>query len=186
MLALAVGFTVALASMRVFGPHMVIFWREAAPGVGMGMPKAPYFLAKCAVELPRLALLCLALLSTFYPMASPRCPFFVYFAIFFGAAFAVSGWALLLSIAQDPKSAQLSAVVVVVVFAMFCGVAPRLPELARMGATAMTFARCVRACVRACVHACVRASSACSYLRVPDFTFYCCFPISTSSFNLFF
>ncbi len=74
-------------------------------------------------------------------MASPRCPFATYFAVFFGAAFAVSGWATLLSIAQDPKSAQLSAVVVMVVFAMFCGVAPRLPELADMGSSAMAMAR---------------------------------------------
>ena len=37
-----------------------IFWREAAPGVGMGIPKASYFIAKCVVEVPRLALLCLA------------------------------------------------------------------------------------------------------------------------------
>ena len=141
MLALAVGFTVALATMRVFGPNMVVFWREAAPGVGMGIPKGAYFVAKTIVELPRLALLVLALLSTFYPMASPRCPFALYFAIFYGAAVAVSGWATLLSIAQDPKSAQLSAVVVVVVFAMFCGVAPRLPQLAQMGGYAVAMAR---------------------------------------------
>ena len=49
-----------------------------------------------------------------------------------------SGWATILSIAQDPKSAQLSVVVIMVIFCMFCGVSPRLDELDNMG-TPMRF-----------------------------------------------
>lgn len=67
MVALAVGFTVSLASSRVFGPNMVVYWREAAKGVGMGLSPSAYFAAKCVVELPRIGLLSLALLATFYP-----------------------------------------------------------------------------------------------------------------------
>jgi hypothetical protein len=40
MMSLGVGFTLTLTAMRVFGPGMVVFWREAAPGVGMGLPKS--------------------------------------------------------------------------------------------------------------------------------------------------
>jgi hypothetical protein len=69
MVALAVGFTLSLASSRVLGPGMVVFWREAAPGVGMGLSPSAYLGAKCVVELPRIGLLSLALLATFYPQA---------------------------------------------------------------------------------------------------------------------
>jgi hypothetical protein len=82
----------------------------------MGISRSAYFLSKALVELPRIAILTLALLSTFYPMASPRCPFLIYFCICFAAAFAVTGFAYIFSIAQDPKSAQLSVVVFMVVF----------------------------------------------------------------------
>ena len=61
-----------------------------------------------------LQVLVLMLISTFYPLASPRCPFLVYFMLCFAAAWAISGWATILSIAQDPKSAQLSIVVILV------------------------------------------------------------------------
>jgi hypothetical protein len=69
MVALAVGFTLSLASSRVLGPGMVVYWREAAPGVGMGLSPSAYLVAKCVVELPRIGLLSLALLATFYPQA---------------------------------------------------------------------------------------------------------------------
>jgi hypothetical protein len=58
-----------------------------------------------------MALLVLALEAAFYPLASPRCPFPLHFAINLAAAWAVTGMAFLLSVAQDPKSAQLSVVV---------------------------------------------------------------------------
>ena len=75
MLSLALGLTVALASLRVFGNELIVFWREAAPGGGMGLSKLAYFSAKNVVELPRIALLTLALLSTYYSMTSPRASF---------------------------------------------------------------------------------------------------------------
>ena len=189
MVALAVGFTVSLASSRVFGPNMVVCWREAAQGVGMGLSPSAYFTAKCVVELPRIGLLSLALLATFYPQVSgwvdlnilredratsffckynwifyslkfcrcrvdriallpssflnctlssnqacPRASFKKVWLATAAAAFAASGWSYFLTAWQDPKSAQLSLVVVIVLSAMFCGIAPRLPELSSMGA----------------------------------------------------
>ena len=106
----------------------------------MGLSKPAFFLAKNIVELPRLAVLVLMLLATFYPMANPRCPFDVYFIMSFSAAFAISGWAYILSIAQDPKTAQLSMVVIMVVFTMFCGVIPRLSAIDKMGPGAQVVA----------------------------------------------
>jgi hypothetical protein len=40
IMVLAVGFTLALTATRAFGPGMPVFWREAAPGVGMGLSKS--------------------------------------------------------------------------------------------------------------------------------------------------
>jgi len=66
-----------------------------------------------------MALLVLALEAAFYPLASPRCPFPLHFAINLAAAWAVTGMAFLLSVAQDPKSAQLSVVVLYTISPFF-------------------------------------------------------------------
>ena len=138
LLALAIGFNFALGTMRVFGAGMLVFWREAAPGVGMGLSKPAFFVAKCIVEVPRLAVLVYALLATFYPIANPRTPFVIYFGMVYSAAWAISGFAIILSIAQDPKSAQLSAVTVCVVFCMFSGISPKLSDIVKMGQPVQT------------------------------------------------
>ena len=107
-LSLGLAFTLSLTSGRVFGPGMPVFWREASPGGGMGLDKGAFFAAKCAVEVPRISLLVLALLSTFYPLACPRCPFHLHFAVMFASGWAVTGLAYAFTIAQDAKSAQAS------------------------------------------------------------------------------
>ena len=93
MLTLGLGLTIALASTRVFGNERVVFWREAAPGSGMDLPRSAYFLAKNLVELPRLLLLTFFLLAGFYPLARPRANFLHnYLVLCFAAAFQVSGY----------------------------------------------------------------------------------------------
>jgi len=69
MLNLGVGLTASLASLRVFGSDRAVFWREAAPGSGMELDRFAYFLAKNAVEVPRLAVFATLTLATF---ARPR------------------------------------------------------------------------------------------------------------------
>ncbi|KAK7236258.1 hypothetical protein SO694_00061132 [Aureococcus anophagefferens] len=161
ILQLSLGGTIALSSARTFGTTRQALWRELAPNLGgMGLGATPMFAATCLVELPRLALLTLAFLSTWFPTASPRCAFARYFAPCFGAALAASGAAhvahgaaqegdipnfngsdlgrfpLVANVAQEPKSAQLSSVSFLVVAAMFSGVAPRLGELRKLGPAA--------------------------------------------------
>ena len=92
ILQLSLGGTIALSSARTFGTTRQALWRELAPNLGgMGLGATPMFAATCLVELPRLALLTLAFLSTWFPTASPRCAFARYFAPCFGAALAASG-----------------------------------------------------------------------------------------------
>ena len=99
----------------------------------MGLSAPAFALAKCVVELPRLATLTAAFLGTWYPTAAPRCGFADYYWPCFCAALAVSGYAHVLNIAQDPKSAQLSTVSALVACAMFSGVTPRLEQLDNIG-----------------------------------------------------
>ena len=129
ILQLALGFTVALASERAFAPGALVHWREAAPGVGMGLLSGAYVAAKCAVDACRLALLVAALLLAFYPLAAPRATFLQYYVVCAGAAAVASGWAYVFTVAQDAKTAQLSTVTALVAFAMFAGVVPSLRTL---------------------------------------------------------
>ncbi|KAH8052820.1 ATPase [Aureococcus anophagefferens] len=52
------------------------------------------------------------------------------------SAFAVSGFAYALSIAQDPMASQLSMVMLVLVFVLFCGISPKLSQIDNMGPAA--------------------------------------------------
>ena len=115
MLTLALGLTISLASLRVYGSELVVFWREAAPGGGMALSRFAYFSAKALVELPRLALLTLCLLATFYALTSPVGSFRMYFTILYAGAFAVSGVSYIISIVLQQHSAQLAAVFITLV-----------------------------------------------------------------------
>ncbi|KAK3286233.1 hypothetical protein CYMTET_6201 [Cymbomonas tetramitiformis] len=125
----ALGLTIGMSSLRVFGAERVVFWREAAPGAGMNLNRKAYFVAKNFAELPRLLALCAMLASFFFPMSSPRCPLSIHLLIILSGAYYVSGWAYLISIQLDEKGAQLGMVVVVLVFSMFSGVTPSLQEI---------------------------------------------------------
>ena len=130
---LTLGLTASLSSLRVFGATRHVFWREAAPGVGMSLHTGAYCTAKCLVEVPRLALLAGTMVAAFYPVALPRTPFLTYLAVNFCSVWAVSSVAYVASIAQDPKQAQLTVVVVVVFSSLFAGVQPRLSKLYSLG-----------------------------------------------------
>ncbi|KAH8048551.1 ATPase [Aureococcus anophagefferens] len=132
MLNLGVGLTASLASLRVFGSDRAVFWREAAPGSGMELDRFAYFLAKNAVEVPRLAVFATLTLATFARYAHIE----VVLKIWFPHRFAVSGFACALSIAQDPMASQLSMVMLVLVFVLFCGISPKLSQIDNMGPAA--------------------------------------------------
>ena len=48
----------------------------------------------------------------------------------------MSGFAYALSIAQDPMASQLSMVMLVLVFVLFCGISPKLSQIDNMGPAA--------------------------------------------------
>ena len=94
----------------------MVFLREAAPGAGMDLDKRAYFAAKNVVELPRLAVLTLTLLSTYLPLTNLKRPWAAIYGIVYAAAFAVSGTAYAVSIMLEPKNAQLGVVIAVLVW----------------------------------------------------------------------
>ena len=151
MLSLALGLTVGIASLAPFGAERVVFWREAARGAGMGLDKRAYFLAKCLVELPRLALLTLTLLLTYLPLTNLQRSWRAIFGIACAAAFAVSGSAYAISIALAPKNAQLGVVIGVLVWVMFAGFAIPLRDIELMSwpARVVSYLSYARAAARA-------------------------------------
>ena len=102
ILQLSLGGTIMLSSARTFGSGRAALWRELSHNCGgMALDARALCGATCLVEVPRLALLTLAFLCTWFPTASPRCAFGRYFAPCFTAALAASGAAHVVTIAQD-------------------------------------------------------------------------------------
>jgi len=128
-MTMALGLTVAISSLRVFGDERVVFWREAAPGSGMKLDMLAYFVAKNLVEVPRLILLTAFFVLALYPTVTPGTSLGDLLLTSCVAAFAVSGLAYLASIALKPLAAQLVVVIYVLVAVMFSGLATRLATL---------------------------------------------------------
>mmetsp|Transcript_60846 Transcript_60846/g.104825 ORF Transcript_60846/g.104825 Transcript_60846/m.104825 type:complete len:497 (+) Transcript_60846:2-1492(+) len=132
MFSLGLCMTVGLASLRVFGNERVVFWREAAPGAGMGLSPLPYFIGKTVVEIPRLCILTLCLVSFFYPYTEPLCNFQQFYYLSLVSAWNVSGWAVMLSIKLNDKSAQLMFVIFCLISLLYAGVQTRISEMSNM------------------------------------------------------
>ena len=129
MFSLGLTMTVGLASLRVFGAERVVFWREAAPGAGMDLSPFPYFIGKNLVELPRLAILTSCLVAFFYPFVSTLCNPDVYYVRALASSWNISGWAVMLSIYFNDKSAQLILVILCLVFMLYSGSMTRLSDM---------------------------------------------------------
>jgi hypothetical protein len=128
-MTMALGLTVAISSLAVFGDERVVFWREAAPGSGMHLDMLAYFVAKNLVELPRLVLLTVFFVMSLYPTVTPAITWGALLSYSCCASFAVSGLAYLASIALKPLKAQLVVVIYVLVAVMFSGLATKLQSL---------------------------------------------------------
>ena len=74
ILQLSLGGTVALSSAKTFGAIRQAAWRVLSPTLsGYGLDPAAFCVATCLAELPRLLLITLAFLSTWFPTARPFC-----------------------------------------------------------------------------------------------------------------
>ena len=104
ILSLGVGLVLGMSSLRVFGAERAVFWRECAPGSGMALSRSAYFLAKNLVELPRIALLSIAVLCAFSAIAQPRAPFGLLVLETVSAAFAITGYSCVARRAPDFRS----------------------------------------------------------------------------------
>lgn len=129
MYSLGINLTIGLASLKTFGAERVVHWRENAKGAGMNLSCLAYFLGKVIVDLPRIAVLAAMITLSFVPLVRARAEAAAFYACSLAAAFAMSGYAYILSIAFDPKAAQLYCVVLVLVSVLFAGVSPLLEDM---------------------------------------------------------
>lgn len=113
----------AVSMLPVFGSERLVFWREASKSSGMSLDVSAYFWAKDLVQLPRIFVLVLCFTVVFYATARPTPTFYLYFIAIFLAAYAASGYAYVLSVALQPKAAQLSTVVLALVLTILSGIA---------------------------------------------------------------
>jgi len=95
----------------------------------MGLDMFAYFLAKNIVEIPRLIVLTLFFVLAFYPIVTPNLIWYYCWGYSCAAAFAIAGFAYLMSVALSPLKAQLCTVIYVLVALMFSGLATSLQDL---------------------------------------------------------
>ena len=129
MFSLGLCMTIGLASLRVFGNERVVYWREAAPGAGMHLSPLPYFLGKTLIEIPRLMILTLCLVGFFYPFTKSLCNFQHFYWQALICSWNISGWATMLSVKYNDKSAQLMLVIFCLISLLYAGVQTRLGEM---------------------------------------------------------
>jgi ABC-type multidrug transport system ATPase subunit len=122
MFSFGLSLGIGLATLRVFGNELLVYWREAAPGAGMGLSRLGYFIGKNIVEIPRIFLLVLVASAVFYPLAQLLSSYHEFLWQSFFLAWHVSGIAQFLSVALDGKTAQLALVILLLVFLLEAGV----------------------------------------------------------------
>lgn len=123
-ICLAVGIAAASSGVKVFGEHMVIFWREASSGYN----RISYYIAQNLAVLPRIVMGALhfscwfQLLSVSY---NPLSHMFVNVLLIF---YAVYGLAAIVSMLVPRRDAPLLAVVVCLIAAVLNGYVHMLPK----------------------------------------------------------
>eukprot|EP00003_Mantamonas_plastica_P030396 TRINITY_DN752_c2_g1_i1.p1 TRINITY_DN752_c2_g1~~TRINITY_DN752_c2_g1_i1.p1 ORF type:complete len:202 (+),score=48.80 TRINITY_DN752_c2_g1_i1:2-607(+) len=122
------GLTAVASSLRVFGNERVVFWRENSSGANA----LAYFLGKNIAQFPRIALVPLVFLSSYYTLVSPRGYLSDYYLVFLLLQFTAEAFGYLISIVVAPNRSQLAGVVIILVNQMFSGARPTLPELKNM------------------------------------------------------
>ena len=90
------------------------------------------FIGKCLVEVPRITLLTFTYALAFYPLVGTLCNFWEFTAYSMMAAWHVSGWAILISIVFDDKSAQLLMIVFCLVALLYAGVQTKLSAMGKV------------------------------------------------------
>jgi len=125
---LALSLTAVASSLRVFGSERVNFWREASSGINT----LSYFLGKDVSQIPNMLIAPLIFETLYYSLVAPRSPFLQLYSIFIVVQFSSVGIGYLVSVLVKPQVSQLTGVVTILVFMMFSGPKPPLPQLKTM------------------------------------------------------
>jgi hypothetical protein len=137
---LAVGLTSVQSSLACFGAERAVHWREASRGVS----KSAYFLAKNISQVPYILLAPMIYLSLYYTFTAPRATFWGTYLILAATQFCVTGVGNLVSIVCPTSTANVAAVVAVLLFVITSGYNPTLADLANMNLqwlTKLSYAR---------------------------------------------
>ena len=133
MISFGLGVTISLGSLHVFGAERVVFWREAAPGSGMSLPRLPYFLAKNVVDWVRITVLTIIFIVPIHSFVLPLFTLPTFLMLCLPASFAMSGYSYLLSTLVDPKTSQLMTLCWCLTANLYSGTNPTLPTIDRRG-----------------------------------------------------
>lgn len=125
---MAIGMTGVTAALRVFGNEQLVYWREASAG----MSTLAYFLAKNVTHFLFILLSPLLYLAPYMTFVSCRANIMSYYQVLVVIQFATTGLGYLVSTVVPGGLAQLAGVVVVLVFSMFGGARPTLPQIQNM------------------------------------------------------
>ncbi|KAJ8599909.1 hypothetical protein CTAYLR_002837 [Chrysophaeum taylorii] len=132
MVSIALGMTLTLAAVGTFAKGRATFIRECCSAGGGGLSTSAYFVAVNVADLPRFAALATVFVITFYPLAHPRCSLGVYVLSACADAFAASGFGYVAGATFDEQTAQLAALCIALVLALFSGVHPTIRQMQRI------------------------------------------------------
>jgi len=129
MVSIALGMTMTLAAVPTLSKDRAVFLRECRAAGGGGLSPAAAFLGKALADVPRLSLLAAAFVLAFYPLARPRAGLGIYVMLAVCDALAASGFGYCAAAVLEPASAQLGALCIALLFAMFSGVHPTVTQM---------------------------------------------------------
>jgi len=129
MVSIALGMTLTLAAVPTLARDRAVFLRECGDFGGGGLAPGAHVLARYVADLPRLGALAVVFVLGFYPLARPRAGVGAYALLCACDAFAASGFGYVAAACLPPASAQLGALSVALLFAMFSGVHPTLAAM---------------------------------------------------------
>ncbi|KAJ3269064.1 hypothetical protein HDV01_001904 [Terramyces sp. JEL0728] len=122
--ALAICLAAAPSGVNIFGPEIVVYYREASNGHS----KAAYYLAKTLSGIPRILLSSLHMISIWYYFASPLTSFTNMYLAIMLSYFGVYGIASIMSMLVKRESQSVLSTLASFIPAIFCGNAPTIAD----------------------------------------------------------
>jgi hypothetical protein len=128
LLTCSISLVGSMTSLKTFGNEKVVFIRESTSG----LKTLPYFLAKNLSNLLNILLGPLLYMSLFYTLSSPRAEFWEIYVALLLLYFCAFAFGYFVSIIFDQNVGKLASVILILLFQMFSGGGPTLPDFEEM------------------------------------------------------